>query len=304
MTRQVKNVSASIRQKLLSYAHEHKTGFQQILQRFCAERLLYRLGVSDEASSFVLKGASLFLVWTGDFYRPTKDVDFLAHGSSRLADVSEAFQKICEVPFEPDGVEFLKETVEAEEIREEQEYEGVRVTLDARLGTARVKLQADVGFGDCVVPKSEKTEFPTILDLEAPNLEVYSRESTVAEKYEAMVRYGIDNSRMKDFYDIWVMAREFSFDGCTLADAIRGTFERRKTEVPQTVPVALTSEFVESTLKQTQWKAFLNRGEFKVLERDLGKVVEAIASFLTPPTEALAAGLAFGESWEPRGPWS
>jgi hypothetical protein len=175
--------------------------------------------------------------------------------------------------------------------------------MESHLGEARIPLQIDIGFGDVVIPQAEFESFPTILDMPAPRLRRYSRDSVVAEKYEATVRLGIANSRMKDFYDVWIMLREFGFEGATFCSAIQTTFKRRNTPLPETTPLALTSEFSKDTSKQAQWGAFSSRARLRIVADDLESVIGRISSFLFPPTEALVSGRQFKSFWPPGGPW-
>jgi hypothetical protein len=208
----------------------------------------------------VLKGAMLFVVWDGTPHRPTRDVDFLGSGESTPDAVADAFRAACAVDAEPDGLTFDPLAVRAEPIRDRQEYGGVRVTLAALLGTARIPLQVDVGFGDAVTPAPAWATFPPLLpDLPAPRVRAYPAETVVAEKLQAAVALGIANTRLKDFYDLWLLAGTREFDGEVLARAIGATFLRRGTPLPATPPTALRSEFTRDPEKQQQWRAFLSR---------------------------------------------
>jgi hypothetical protein len=219
--------------------------------------LLYRLSQSQYANEFVLKGAQLFYVWTDSPHRTTRDLDLLRHGDSTIPELEAIFRNICQRPVEePDGIVFLPDTVHGEQIREEAKYMGVRIHFAYRLGEIKGTLQVDVGFGDVVTPAPERVEFPSLLDFPAPRLKAYPREAMIAEKFQAMVTLGINNSRMKDFFDLSVLAETFHFDGETLRRAIEATFNRRKTVVPTIVPVALTAQFAEDAIKQKQWQGF------------------------------------------------
>jgi len=296
------DIAASIRQKLLNRARERKEDFQLLLTRYAIERLLHRLSKSQHADSFVLKGAFMFLIWTDELYRPTRDLDLLGFGDSSIARIVAIFKELCEIQ-ENDALVFVLDSVSAEEIREGHEYEGVRVTMESYLGEARIPLQIDIGFGDVVIPQAVFESFPTILDMPAPRLRTYSRDSVVAEKYEAIVRLGIANSRMKDFYDIWIMLREFHFEGTTLCNAIEATFKSRKTPLPETIPLAFTGEFFKDPAKQAQWSAFSSRARLRIVADDLESVIGQISSFLFPPTEALLKNKGLKASWSAGGPW-
>ena len=244
MTKQKpRNLAASVRQRLMNVARAQKEDFQLILTRYALERLLYRLSQSKYRDVFVLKGAMLFQLWGDQPHRPTRDLDLLGRGENSIPRFERIFQEVCDRPVEEDGLVFNAESVHGETIKEDQEYEGLRLTLDCRLENARIPIQIDIGFGDVVTPATSELSYPVLLDFPAPILAVYSRESVVAEKFQAMVMLGIANSRMKDFYDLWVLARQFEFQGPMLCQAIRATFERRRTSVPAEVPLALSAEF-------------------------------------------------------------
>lgn len=253
----IKNVAASVRERLYQLSQKRGEDFQLMLTRYSLERLLYRLGRSPYRDRFVLKGAMLFSLWGAEMYRATRDVDFLGFGDSGVKEMEKVFRELCAVPVEDDGLIFEADSVVAESIRDAMDYGGIRVTLEARLEKARIPIQAGIGFGDTITPAAEEIEYPTLLRSPAPTIRAYPRETVIAEKYEATVRLGIANSRMKDFYDLWVMARNFDFDGDMLGEAIRKTFERRKTDLPKSDQTAFTPEFFEDKTKLAQWRAFL-----------------------------------------------
>lgn len=198
---------------------------------------------------------------------------------------------------------FRTETIHAEQIKEDEEYQGLRIRLEARLGNARIPIQIDIGFGDAVTPGPEEITYPTLLDFPAPVVQAYPRETVVAEKFQAMVRLGIANSRMKDFYDLWMLAGQFEFQGAILCDGIRATFDRRKTTLPAEPPLALTSEFAEDSAKKTQWQAFLRKGNLAAAGILLTDVIDTLAGFLMPPVDSIVRGETFGATWHPPGPW-
>lgn len=295
--------AASVRQRLLNRARAEGDDFQVLLTRYVLERFLYRLGRSEHRDQFVVKGAMLFVLWEGDLHRTTRDLDLLGSGPSGIADVERAVRDVLTTEVEDDGVSFAPETVRGDLVREEQEYEGVRVTAEARVGNARVRLKLDVGFGDAVTPEAEEATFPTLLGGPPPVLRAYPKETVVAEKLQAMVVLGILNSRMKDFYDLWHLARHDAFDGATLAEAVRATFERRGTPVPSAAPLALTDGFAGDRGKQTQWRAFVRRGRLSE-DVTLTEVVAVLHSFLLPVLGAARDGARLDERWEPGGPWT
>lgn len=299
----MKNVAASVRARLLNLAKERREDFQFVLIRFGIERFLYRLSRSPHADVFVLKGAQLYTIWSASPHRATKDVDMLGSGEPDPERLRAIVREVVAVEVEDDGLTFDLDSVEAGRIREDEEYEGVRVTLLAHLAGARIPLQVDVGFGDAVTPGPQEAEFPALLEHPAPRLMTYPRETVIAEKFQALVDLGIANSRMKDFYDIMTLAREFSFDGPVLCLAVRNTFKRRKTALPVGAPLALTPEFYGDDAKLKQWAAFLKRT--RLGDASLQDVALRISEFLLPVVEALRTGEVseLDQEWKPGGPW-
>ena len=295
-----KNIAASVRQRLLNLSKSERRPFQEVLQYYAMERFLYRLSMSPHGGKFVLKGALMLRVWRAPEVRPTMDIDVLGKASNEQAAVVRQIQEILAVKVEPDGIDFDGATVQGERITEDADYAGIRIRFRGMLESARINMQVDVGFGDVVFPEPEHVVLPTLLDFPAPALQGYSRESTIAEKFEAMVSLGELNSRMKDFFDIWLLSRTFDFDGNTLAEAVKRTFDRRGTELPETI-TAFTPEF--SAVKQVQWRAFVRRlGDERSIP-DFAVVVSSIASFLSPLAQALHADAPMPDRWPAPGPW-
>jgi len=296
------NVAASIRQRLLNKARESGRPFNELLQYFAMERFLYRLSQSAHADKFVLKGALMFSAWHAPVTRPTMDIDLLGITDNSVEAIVALAKEVCAQDVAQDGLVFDADSVGGERIVEDADYEGVRIRFRGTLDTARVAMQIDIGFGDVVVPKPAVAEYPTILLLPAPRLKGYSRESAVAEKFEAMVKLGVLNSRVKDFFDIWLLSRQFDFDGATLAAAIEQTFTKRGTAIPAE-PVALTAEFTDQPSKRTQWQGFLRRNRLVEVPDSFPEVVAAIALFLGPVAKVLATGERFDGVWTAPGPW-
>ena len=301
--RGVRNLAASVRQRLLNLAREQGEDFQAVLTTYALERFLYRLSCSAYQKQFILKGAMLLRLRADAPKRPTRDLDLSARGIDEADRLEEIFGEICRVSVEPDGLEFAPATIRTEAIAGEQEYQGVRIRLEASLANARLTLQIDVGFGDAITPEPEQIIFPSMLDFPPARLHAYPLETVVAEKLEAMVRFGIANSRMKDFYDIWMLAQRSRFQGSTLSAAIAATFKRRQATLPTDTPIALSSEFAEDSQKQLQWRAFLNRGKLDGEEAGLEEVIAALRQFLMPPMAAAAEGTTSDMVWSPPGPW-
>lgn len=300
-----RNSGHSAFQRLLSYARTRGEDFNLLLFRYGVERLLYRLSISSDADKFILKGASLFLVWKGQNYRVTKDADLLGPGPADIEYIASIFRDLCKAKTENiDGIKFMPDTVRAVPIREEHAYGGIRVTLVGILHQARISVQVDIGFGDVVTPEPERIEFPSLLGDPLPQLLAYPRYTMVAEKFETMVRLGMANSRMKDFYDVWLMSRLFEFEGQTLYDAIRNTFRRRSTLLPNGLPMAFTEEFWKDAQKQVQWQAFVRKSKPEDVSGDLGSVITDVTAFLIPAVEALEEKKPFCMLWPPNGPWN
>lgn len=224
MPNETKNLAASVRQKLFDLARSRNEDFGLMLVKYGLERILYRLSRSKHRDAFVLKGALLFEIWTQRAYRATRDADFLARGDNSPERFVSIFKELCVIEVEPDGLIFNADSVEAERITEDADYEGVRVTFTASLERARIPVQIDIGFGDAITPAPVETQYPTLLPAPIPRLLTYPKETVVAEKFEAMVKLGIANSRMKDFYDLEALSLTLDFDGKTLCEAIRKTY--------------------------------------------------------------------------------
>ena len=301
--KQINDMAASVRQRLLNRSHERGEDFQLTLIYYGLERLIYRLSRSPHRDRFVLKGAMLFSVWSETPHRATRDLDLLGHGDHDVATLITTFKEICRTSVEDDGVVFFGDAMTGEEIREGEEYAGVRLSFEAQLGVAKIPIQVDIGFGDAVVPEPEPLDYPTLLDFPTPRLLAYSRETVVAEKFQSMVELGIANSRMKDFFDLWRLSRMFSFEGARLVDAIQATFERRRTLLPTIDPVCFTSDFSRDQNKQAQWAAFLKRAGVDAGGVSLFEVLPVLQRFLMPPTTAAAKREAFDTQWPAGGPW-
>ncbi|HEU0138642.1 MAG TPA: nucleotidyl transferase AbiEii/AbiGii toxin family protein [Bryobacteraceae bacterium] len=297
-----RNLAASIRQKLLNTATKQREDFGLVLTRYGLERLLYRLSQSRYCDQFVLKGAMLFQIWTNTLHRPTRDLDLLGYGNPSPERCLAVFRELCGLVVPDDGLDFPAEAISVEKIKEDQEYEGIRVRLLARMANIRIPLQVDVGFGDALPARPGVLNYPTLLPMPAAQIQVYPMEAVIAEKLEAMVHLGMLNSRMKDFFDIWFLARTFSFESSALADAIRITFERRGTQLDPRGFDALTAELSVDTSKLIQWQAFLNKGNLVAPESFAG-VIGAILGFVSFPLHASIAETRRPASWPPGGPW-
>src|SRR3972149_4891718 len=279
--KQIKDIGASVRARLLDMAKKTGRDFDAVLVRYFQERFLYRLSRSPYERHFILKGALLFLVYEMPFFRPTKDIDFLGSATSNdMGNIKSMIREIAGLHL-PDGVIFYPDSVKAERIKEDADYEGIRMRVEAIMNNARKTLQLDIGFGDIVVPGPVEMEFPVLLEgLPVPSLMVYSKESAVAEKFEALVKLNFLTSRMKDVYDILFLALHESFSLATMSEAILATFRRRLTPLGDR-KVIFGGEFKNQKEKQEQWSAFLKRNRLESDEA-FSATVEKIELFLDP----------------------
>lgn len=278
------NFAASAYAKLKNIADEKKWNFMHLLIRYGTERFLYRLSISPAAHQFVLKGGNLFVIWqNGNNSRPTIDSDMICFGDADPEHLRTIFKNAAESDASPnDGMRFDSNTIEISSIREETEYGGTRIILIGYLGNARIRLQFDIGVGDAITPPPELTDFPVLLNGPVPKLKAYPMATTIAEKSEVMVTRGIINSRLKDFYDLWLLSELFDHDYAVMRQAIHNTFERRKIPMPTDIPDSWTPEFAVNPLKATQWTAFLRKNKTVTAPPDFSVVAERIASFLVP----------------------
>jgi len=290
-----KNIGASVRARLLNKARAERLDFNLLLTRYALERMLYRLSISPQRDQFLLKGALLFDLWFDMPHRPTHDADFLGFGSAEIPHVEAVFREVCLIEVE-DGIAFQPESVKAAEIRKEANYAGIRVALMGTLDSARCPVQIDIGFGDAVVPGPEEVRYPVILDeMAEPHLGVYPRYTVVAEKLEALISLGMLNSRMKDYFDLWILARHSDFDGLVLSKAVAATFGRRRTTIPEGVPIGLADEFSQDAQKNKQWQAFLRKNALEKMP--LASVVGDLRAFLLPVLVAVASGSSHDHPW-------
>jgi predicted nucleotidyltransferase component of viral defense system len=297
------NLPASVRARLQAFASAHNVDFQLVLVRYASERLLHRLMSSPYGDKFILKGAMLFLLWDAASSRTTRDIDLMGFGDSGLDHLQRVFRDVCVQTVTDDGLRFIPESVRVEPIREEQEYGGVRICLYSFLERARIPLQVDIGFGNPPFPKARLVVWPGLLDFPKTQVKVYPPEASIAEKLEAMVRFGIANSRMKDFYDIWWMASHFSFRSVVLVKSITATFRDRQMVIPQPVPLALQEEFYRDSITNTQWNAFLHRVQLNDIPPSFTELGRLLRGFLIPVFTAVPSGDSFKSKWKPGGPW-
>ncbi len=295
------NIAASVRDRLLAKARTEKLDFNLLLTRYTLERILYRLSISQQRDQFLLKGALLFDLWFDVPHRPTRDADLLGFGSAEIPLLEETFREICRIDVR-DGMVFLPDTVKGAEIRKEANYAGVRITLMGMLDSARCPVQIDVGYGDAVVPGPDDVRYPTLLtDMPEPQLRAYPRYTVVAEKLEALASLGMLNSRLKDYFDLWILARQSDFEGPLLTQAVAATFLRRGTEISQGVPMGLSDEFVVDDQKQKQWQAFLRKN--RLVAMPLATIVNDLRGFLVPVLASASGAAALDQGWKAGDRW-
>ena len=277
-----RNLVASVLARLKNLSKARNVVFGEILLRYAVERILRRIGESAYASQCILKGGALLFVWgDGSSYRPTMDADLELRGDGSPDALADMFLKIAEMPGEEeDGIRIDKKEIKAAPIREDDEYGGVRVTMTAFLGKVRIPVQFDVGIGDAITPPPKKTEFPVLLDGSKPRIKVYPKETVIAEKFETIVKRGLANSRMKDYYDLWMLSRDETVDANMASRAIGRTFRRRKTGLPNHVPDGLLDEFAQNEFKIVQWNAFVRKNRILLANNDFLSIVRDVRKFL------------------------
>lgn len=298
MSRDIKNIEASVKARLKNIAKDENINFNQILLLYFQERLLYRLSISNYKENFVLKGGFLILSLTEFVKRPTKDIDFLACSvSNEISYIKDLFRAICNIKVN-DGVTFDANTIVTERIAEGADYKGVRIKVNSYLGNARRKLQLDIGFNDIIIPKPQKMNYPVFLnDQKRPKIKTYSLESVIAEKFEAMLRLSYINSRMKDFYDIYIISEIKGFDGRILRKAIFSTLQKRKTPLEKN-PAIFTKKFIEDKTKIQMWNGYLNRIGNELIE--FSQLMKRINTFLYPIYSSILENKEFLKTWNHR----
>lgn len=283
MPKEIKNIGASVRARLLRVSKEKSQNFELVLTRYVIERLLYRLTQSRHADRFVLKGAMLLMTWFDEPFRATRDLDLLSYGDPTPEVVLDIFKEIMSAE-ERDGIHFDVSVARISRIREDNEYGGLRIQTKATVGGAHIAVNVDIGFGDATEPEAEWLDYPALLEMPPPRLRGYARETVIAEKFQAMVTLGKANSRIKDYYDLWILSSAFEFKPSRLARAISATFARRQTPIPDETPDALTQEFAEDVQRQRQWEAF--KRDIAIDPGPLTAVVTTLEAFLMTAAKA------------------
>ena len=299
--RTLKNMAASVRSRLLNIARQSGKPFDQILFLYGQERFLFRLSLTPYKEKLVLKGGLLLVGLGFPQVRPTRDIDLLGLMNSDIETVSDIIKEIGNRDFD-DGLRFDLKELNYEIISPDSEYPGLRFKFIGYLGQAQIPMQIDVGFGDIVTPEIREIEFPSLLGMETPRVSAYSIESVVAEKFEAALDLADLNSRMKDFYDIWALSLSNEFDGKVLREAIIATCSRRQTTI-ETQAELFSSDFANRTDKQTQWKAFIQKGMFEQAPETFIYLMREFRAFLFPLTESIEKNKSFNVRWTPGGTW-
>ena len=298
MKEEVKNKAASVRAKLMNIARAEGIDFDALLLRYFQERFLYRLSISKFSDHFVLKGGLLLICLKIPVVRPTKDIDFLAEQvKNDPADIEHIYRDIARIACD-DGIKFNSSSITTERIKEDADCKGIRLKIEATLGQARKRLQMDIGFGDIIIPEAKVIEFPTLLEEKPPRVKVYSIESIISEKFEAMVKLAMANSRMKDFYDVYTLSLNHSFQSRRLRKAIESTFQRRKTPIPDN-PLVFQAEFYGNKERQKQWTAFLRKLRLHDMNQEFSEIMKRIINFLEPVVISIRGKTRIDKSWDP-----
>ncbi len=280
------NMAKSVKDRLLNIARQEGRVFDVLLVRFALERLLYRLSVSQHRERFVLKGGMLVTVWVEDDNRVTRDADFLGHGDPDPERLAADFREIMAIESD-DGLVFDLDALAATAIREEMEYGGTRLKTSAYLEKTRIPVTIDIGFGDAMADATQQLDYPTLLDLPAPNVRAYPPATVIAEKFQAMVALGVLNGRMKDYYDLWAIPRALTIAADDLDAAITATFERRQTAIPTERPPGLSAEMVDDETKQRQWRAYAASVELENVS--LESIIDKVWGLVGPSCARIVA---------------
>jgi len=278
MMKEIVDYSASVRQKILNLSREGGPGFLESIKDYGMERFLYRIGISKYRDSFVLKGALMFKVWDIKERRRTLDIDLLSYLKNDPDLIVKVIREICEIQVKEDGIEFDPNSIKIENIQKGKDYVGLRLKFTGKLDTAVIPIQIDFGFGDKVIPVPKLCKYPTILDMPSPEIKGYPVESMISEKFHAMITHGALNSRMKDFYDIWIL-RNSKIDSDILAEAIKKTFSKRGTSIPGTGRALPDNAFESDSDMQVKWNAFLRKREIQNIPKQFKDVAKEVENF-------------------------
>ena len=302
MTKDSDALAISIQARLNNLARARGGLYQETVQYYATERFLYRLTKSEYRDQFVLKGGVVFTAWGIPLRRTTRDIDLHGVLPYTTENIVTILKDICQETVPPDGLRFDAASVHGEPIQGRAEHEGVRARFMGYLGNSRLHMQIDIGFSDSVTPPAIKMNYPSLLGMAEPHLHVYAYETVIAEKLQAMVFLGRINSRMKDFYDVWLLSIEATIDGSMLHEAIKTTFKSRSTKIPNETPLALTDEFAQD--KQKEWAIFIKRANIETSNAtDFMDVIEQLNHFFMPVLDAISAKVGFTAIWTSQNHW-
>jgi predicted nucleotidyltransferase component of viral defense system len=304
LTSSGKNVVASVLARLRNQAQAQSVPFNQVLQFYAMERFLYRLSKSAHVDGVLLKGALLLRQAGIPRARPTMDIDLLRLGQADRDSLIALVRECLLIDGAADGVQFDLNSIAAQDIAKDSDYQGIRVRFTGRMDNVRLNLQIDFGAGDAVSPGPRIIEYPALLNQPGPKIRAYPIEAVIAEKFQAMVELDLANSRVKDFYDIWVYSRNVDFDGEILAKSLAATFTRRQTQLPTELPTGLTSLYVDADIHRRQWRTFVQRIGEAALSGRFAEVIDDISRFVMPPAISAARHKSFRSHWHPPGPWA
>ncbi len=299
-----KNVVTPLQMKLKHKAREMNRPYGEILQYYGIERFLYRLSKTHHADHFILKGGLIFNIWEIPLRRPTRDIDFRGYLNNSKENILQVIKDVIAIPFTEDGVVFDANSIIVEETQIDADYEGIRANFMGHLGKSRIPMQIDIGFSDELASKAELVEYPVLLNnLKGAQLKGYPKESVISEKFHAMVALGELNSRLKDYYDLWLISETFEFDLQLLKRAIETTFKKRDTDLPIERPVALTSKF--ASINQAHWHNFLNKSHLRNNDfNNFANVIEKIWGFLQMPLQSSIDKSTINGKWIPTKGWN
>jgi predicted nucleotidyltransferase component of viral defense system len=301
--KEIINVPASVSARLQNLARVQKKPFQEILQYYGIERFLFRLSQTTHGQMFVLKGGLVFYALGIALRRPTRDIDFRGFTSNSADHIIKIIKDVCSVSNLSDGIIYKEDTIRFEETMVDADYQGIRVTFEALLGTSKIPIRIDIGFSDVITPEAQSLQYPVLLNgMEPPVLRSYPPESIVSEKFQAMVQLMDLNSRLKDFYDIWMLSEINHFTGNLLQSALIATFNQRETPIPSAIPLALKDDFAQS--RQRQWETFLARN--KLFQKNIENFIDVINRlriFLLPPVQAITENVSFEKNWTAGSNW-
>lgn len=277
----IKTLGESIRLKLTHLSIARNRPFDEILRYYGIERFLYRLSVSPHAKKFFLKGGLMLKVWDAEDHRATMDIDLLARTSNKIENLKQIINEVALIKLEKDAIIFNCQNLIVRRAQTGGEYEGASASFSATLVKAHIPILIDIGFNDLIIPEPRMIHYPTLLPLPAPKLLGYTPETVMAEKLESIIKLGLINTRMKDFYDIWTLCRSHKLNSNTTKLAIEKVFSNRKTKLEY--PSSFSKAFYEAPATQQRWNNFLSAmGKDPIALQD---IIFEISNFIKPLLE-------------------